>query len=219
MWERAGLAAIDKPAGLLSQGGPKDGSSDVVSLARGVFGRASVGVLHRLDRNVSGLVLVALDPKVAARMSEAFAAGSVERRYEAVSKARRDLTLEGEFVDAPLLKDPRTNLVRVAARGEPGAREARTRVALRERLQAPLGWLAIVDCWPITGRSHQLRVHLAHVGLPIVGDPKYGVRARGVDRPLLHARALSFTHPATGEAVQLESSPPWSLAELRELRA
>lgn len=224
VWEREGIAAIEKPAGLLSQGGPGASGANVVDLARARFGSDAVGVLHRLDRNVSGLVLVSLARDVADGMTRAFAGGLVERRYEAVVRGGGRGGGGGEqdrapwVIDAPLAKDPRTNQVAVVPAGTPGSKDARTRVALRERLQAPLGRLAILDCWPITGRSHQIRAHLAHAGLPLVGDPKYGTAARGVHRPLLHATALSFVHPRTRERVELSSSPPWAISDLRVLR-
>jgi len=175
-------------------------------------------VLHRLDRNVSGLVLVSLARDVGEAMSCAFAEGRVERRYEAVAKVPRALEVTDQVIDAPLVKDARTNLVRLARDGEPGAKPARTRVHLRERVQAPLGWLAILDCWPITGRSHQIRAHLRSAEMPLVGDPKYGVAARGVSRPLLHASAMAFTHPRTGRRVELALPAPWSRAALLTLR-
>lgn len=220
VWQDEGLVAIDKPAGLLSQGGSGAAGVNVVDLARERFGGGSVGVLHRLDRNVSGLVLVSLARDVAEGMRIAFAQGAVDRRYEAVVRApgARDLGDAPRVIDAPLAKDPRTNLVRVVAPGTPDGKEARTRIQVRERLQAPLGRLAILDCWPITGRSHQIRAHLAHEGLPLVGDPKYGVPARGVHRPLLHATGLSFVHPRTGATIVLASRPPWSADDLRALR-
>ncbi len=219
VWQHEDLVAVDKPAGLLSQGGPSDGAhgANVVDLARARFGNDSVGVLHRLDRNVSGLVLVSLAKDVAEGMSRAFADGSVERKYEAVSKVPRALDGTDRVVDVALVKDERTNLVRVARGADRDAKDARTRIALRERVQAPMGWLALIDCWPITGRSHQIRAHLAHIGMPLVGDPKYGVGARSVSRPLLHATSLSFVHPRTKERVEITSSPPWKVDDLRGL--
>lgn len=216
-WRHEDLIAIDKPSGLLSQGGPEAHGVNVVDLARAQFGVPSVGVLHRLDRNVSGLVLLSLAHDVAEGMSRAFAEGRVERRYEAVCKVPRAVDGSERVIDAALAKDERTNLVRVARAAERGAKEARTRVVVRERVQAPMGWLAVLDCWPITGRSHQIRAHLAHIGMPLVGDPKYGVGARGVTRPLLHATALSFVHPRTKERVELTCEPPWRIDDLRAL--
>lgn len=218
VWRDEDLVAIDKPAGLLSQGGPGAQGANVVDLARAAFGAPSVGVLHRLDRNVSGLVLVSLRRDVAEGMSRQFAGGRVERRYEAIAKAPRSLEGAEQCIDVPLVKDERTNLVRVAGADERTAKPAQTRVALRERVQAPMGWLAVLDVWPITGRSHQIRVHLAHAAMPLVGDPKYGVAARGVARPLLHATALRFVHPRTGAQVELSSQAPWTREALCTLR-
>jgi 23S rRNA pseudouridine1911/1915/1917 synthase len=96
---------------------------------------------------------------------------------------------------------------------------ARTAVRVQERWRAPLGPCASLEVRPITGRSHQIRVHLAHVGLPIVGDPKYGVAARGLDRPLLHARAMRFLHPVTRKPIELVAPEPWDRALLGRLSA
>lgn len=214
MWEDGGIVAVEKPAGVLSQG---DGSSapNLVDLARAKWGRDGIGVLHRLDRNVSGLVLLSLDAAAARALTAQFVAGAVVRTYQAVVRAAPTET--SLVVDAPLAKDPRSNLVRVDARA-PESKPARTELDVLERLSSPLGRLAILAVRPITGRSHQIRAHLAHLGWPLVGDPKYGVPARGVHRPLLHATKLEFAHPKTGEAVTLASAPPWSVDELRVLR-
>jgi 23S rRNA pseudouridine1911/1915/1917 synthase len=82
------------------------------------------------------------------------------------------------------------------------------------RLRAPLGPVAELDVRPVTGRSHQIRVHLAHAGLPIVGDPKYGVPARGIHRPLLHAMRVTFVHPRTRKPLTIEAPMPWNAPSL-----
>jgi 23S rRNA-/tRNA-specific pseudouridylate synthase len=220
LWQRGGLVAIDKPAGVLSQPGSE--GPNLVDLARAHFARDGVGVLHRLDRNVSGIVLLALDREVARAMSEAFARGEVDRRYTAVVRgAPRD---ESFAIDAWLDKDESRNVVRAKDAGTITAADratfvpARTEVRVTARFSALFGRGASVEARPISGRSHQIRVHLAHVGLPIVGDPKYGVPLRGLSRPLLHAHAIAFVMPGTGERVEIASPVPWSLTEVKTLR-
>lgn len=233
LWESEGLIAVNKPAGVLSQGGSLDGERtrggrgdvNLVDLAKAHFparenGRQfhveRAGVLHRLDRNVSGIVLIALQHDVAEAMSKAFASGSVERRYEAVVRGR--IQDDDREINAPLAKDPRTNLVRVTSALDAQGKASLTKVRVRARFQAPMGRLMEVDLWPITGRSHQLRAHLLSIECPIVGDPKYGVPARGVHRPLLHATEIAFVHPRTKEPVRITCAPPWQSDALRLLR-
>jgi RluA family pseudouridine synthase len=214
VWRDAHLIAVDKPAGVLSQGGEGGAGTNLVDLARAHLGREGIGVLHRLDRNVSGLVLLALEPEAARGLSAALARGEVLREYVAV--VRGAPAHEAWTIDAPLVKDPATNLVRV---GEgPASKPARTEVRVVARFRAPLGACAVLEVRPITGRSHQIRAHLAHAGLPILGDPKYGAPARGVRRPLLHARRMRFVHPRSGETIELVAPPPWRDDELRALR-
>lgn len=209
------LAVVNKPAGLLSQPGPP-GEPDLVTLARAHFGDETLGVLHRLDRNVSGLVVLARTADAARWLSKQFAAGTVERQYLAVCRGK---PVEDRFaIDVPLLKDERSNTVRVAREGEPLSQAARTEVEVQRRLQGISGRLVVVSARPISGRSHQIRVHLAHAGLPIVGDPKYGVRLRGLDRPLLHATRIEFVDHRVGERRQFESEPPFRLEEIVLMR-
>ncbi len=203
--ESRGLVVVDKPAGVLSQGADGARGANLVDLARAHYGRTSgIGVLHRLDRNVSGLVVLALDARVARRLSAAFAEGRVRREYDAV--ALGDPPADELIIDAPLVKDRARNQVRVAQPNDPAARASRTEVRVLGVVRAPLGALALLRVAPITGRSHQIRAHLAHVGLPLVGDPKYGVMAAQLSRPLLHASLLALPER---EPLVLTSIAPW----------
>jgi 23S rRNA-/tRNA-specific pseudouridylate synthase len=216
-----GWAAVRKPAGVLSQPGSE--GPDLVTLGRAALGQPRLGVLHRLDRNVSGLVLVAWSPRAADALTREVREGRVERAYRAVCLARAAPPADPFDIDVPLRKDPRTNEVACDPRGGPGFEAARTRVRPRSVSRAPLGPLAELDLELVTGRSHQLRAHLAFVGLPIVGDPKYGApanllpgpgsplheRAAPLRRPLLHAVAIGVRTPDQGE-VRVLDEPPWS---------
>ncbi len=218
LWEDDDLVAVEKPAGVLSQGGEGGEGVNVVDLARAYLGFGGVGVLHRIDRNVSGIVLVAKNHVAAAAMTKLFARGDVERVYRAV--VRGSPPSDALVMDAWLAKDPVKNEVRAArADAQPGPeyRPARTIAQVVRRFRAPLGACASLDVRPITGRSHQIRVHLASAGLPIVGDPKYGVAARGVNRPLLHAARIAFRHPRTREPIVVESRVPWTDEDLVRL--
>lgn len=210
------LAIVDKPVGVLSQPGPP-GEPDLVTLARAYFGDAKLGVLHRLDRNVSGLVVLSRNAETARWLTKQFAAGTVQRDYLAICRGKADA--DRFTIEVPLLKDERANTVRVAEIDEDGAQTARTEVEVRRRMQGLAGRLVAVRARPISGRSHQLRVHLAHVGLPILGDPKYGVRISGLERPLLHATAITFLDERTGESASYQAAPPFRLEDVVLLKA
>jgi 23S rRNA pseudouridine1911/1915/1917 synthase len=205
--------AVNKPAGLLTQG-DATGEASLLDLARAYLkeryakpGNVFVGLVHRLDRPVSGVVLLARTSKSAGRLSEQFRAGTVEKTYWAIVEGSVPDD-GGEWTDW-LWKDERNNRVEVVDAGHAGAREARLayRVVSRQRGQTN------VELRPLTGRSHQLRVQLAARGLPIVGDRKYGARGTvraldGQSRIALHARRLSFTHPTRREATSVDAPVP-----------
>ena len=193
--EDAALLVLVKPAGLLCAPGRGDDKQDcLVSRARRHWPDALL--VHRLDLATSGLVLLARSPAVHAALSAAFRERQVAKAYEAVVHG----PLPGDSARRPLQKvchdTGKPSLTRWRRRAGEGGREGNEdaeRVALE----------------PVTGRSHQLRVHLAAIGCPIVGDPLYGRPGDPAPRLMLHATRLAFRHPVTGEVLELASPAPF----------
>jgi 23S rRNA pseudouridine1911/1915/1917 synthase len=153
------------------------------------------------------VTVLARTPAAAAALAEAFRTGAPEKTYLALA-ARAPAPAEGR-VDAPLGKDPaRAGLRRVVPGGDPAATRYRTLRA------GPLA--ALVEARPETGRTHQIRVHLAHLGAPLLGDARYGGPRRvgevAIPRVMLHARRLALVHPATGERIAFEAPLPEDFA-------
>jgi 23S rRNA pseudouridine1911/1915/1917 synthase len=205
LYADAEVAAVDKPAGVPSQPTLTTDRGTLPELVGALLG-APVTLVHRLDRDTSGVTIFARTPRAAAALAAAFRNGTPEKTYLALC-ARAPSPREGRL-EAALGKDPaRAGLRRVDPRGEPAATRWRT---LRE---GPLA--ALVEARPETGRTHQIRVHLAHLGAPLLGDARYGGPRRvgevSVPRVLLHARRLEVAHPATGARLVLEAPVPEDL--------
>lgn len=167
------------------------------------------GIVHRLDVGTSGLLVVARTQAAYESLVEQLSEHDVERRYVALAWGRFDAPVG--TVDAPIGRDPRDPLrMAVVATGK----EARTHFRVEQSFAEPE--VSLVTCELETGRTHQIRVHLAAIGHPVVGDGTYGGRRPGwsVDRPFLHAAGLRFRHPITGDDVSVESELP---ADLRAL--
>jgi 23S rRNA pseudouridine1911/1915/1917 synthase len=208
LYEDNHCLAISKPAGRLSthfEGREETLDRDVKAYLKAKYrkpGNVFLGVVHRLDRPVSGVLLFARTSKAAGRLAEQFREGTVEKVYWAVVEG--EIARPAGTLEDWLRKDRELGRVDVVSSGEPGARQA----VLHYHLRAVHGGLSLLEVRPQTGRTHQLRVQLAHRGHPIYGDARYGSvhtfgRAIG-----LHARALTFLHPVRNEPVLLTAEVP-----------
>jgi 23S rRNA pseudouridine1911/1915/1917 synthase len=162
------------------------------------------GIVHRLDRDTSGLLVVSRSDEAHRRLQAALAARSIEREYLALVEGRPPA--RSGTIDAPIGRDARVR-TRMAVGGA-SAREARTHFTL-ERALADTSLLRLKL---ETGRTHQIRVHLKAIGHPVAGDPEYGTPGLlGLERQFLHATRLAFEHPITGERVEVHSELPADL--------
>jgi 23S rRNA pseudouridine1911/1915/1917 synthase len=219
-YEDADVIVVDKPAGLVVHPGAGNPRGTLVNglLARypelaGVGDPTRPGIVHRLDAGTSGLLVVARTQVAYGSLVDQLAQRSVTRHYDVLVSGRVDAD-EG-VVDAPIGRSPREP-TRMAVRAD--GRPARTRYRVVSRWSAPAA-RSRLECALETGRTHQIRVHLAAIGHAVVGDLRYGGPRgpAGFDRPYLHATRLAFGHPSTGEEVELESSLPDDLRAVVEV--
>lgn len=203
--EDAHLLVLDKPAGLLCVPGRGDDKQDCLS-ARAQRQWPDALIVHRLDMATSGLVLMARSPAMQRALGDAFASRTVLKRYEAIVDGVLSPGEAWSEIDAPLMADwPNRPRQKVDADGKPSLTRWRALRTLPERGASHL----LLE--PLTGRTHQLRVHLQSIGHTILGDALYGtpeIQARA-PRLLLHASALAFSHPVTGVTLRLESPVPF----------
>lgn len=227
VYEDEALAVIDKPAGLVVHPAPGHWDDTLVNalvargttLAGGAEGRP--GIVHRLDRDTSGLMVVAKTDAAHRKLGAMLAARRITRRYAALVWGHLDAS--PTIIEAPLARHPRDRKkVTVQAGGRPSRTDA--------YVVARLGQVDLLKLELHTGRTHQIRVHLAHIGHPVVGDPVYGaggsrritgpmrVEAEALERlaprQALHAAWLKFRHPVTGASLDFRSGWPADLAPL-----
>ncbi len=209
LYEDAHLAVIDKPAGVVTHPGAGDTGATLAAgvlhrwpSVRGVGAENRWGIVHRLDRDTSGVLVVALDEAAERGLRESIRAHRVVREYLALVHGA-PATPTGT-IDAPLGRDPaRPTRMRIDPAGRPAV--------THYRIEQGFGALTLLRVTLETGRTHQIRVHLAGVGMAVAGDRTYG-RAGATPRTFLHAARLSFDHPVTGVLVDVSSPLPADLA-------
>ncbi len=231
LFEDADLIVIDKPAGMSAHPAPGSLSGTLVNALihhcgaslSGIGGVARPGIVHRLDKDTSGVMVAAKTDAAHRGLSVLFAAHDIDRRYIALTRG----------APAPVRGTISTRIGRSTSDRKKmavvrtGGRDAVTHYDVQALFgpgQKPLA--AGVDCRLETGRTHQIRVHLAHKGAPCLGDPAYGsgspapavraaIAAAGLTRQALHAAVLGFRHPVTGETLRFETAPPADMDALR----
>jgi 23S rRNA pseudouridine1911/1915/1917 synthase len=207
------LAVVDKPAGLVVHPAPSHSGPTLVSELAEVLGGGDdperPGIVHRLDKGTSGLLVVARDDETHAALQEQVREREVERVYLALAGGR--LASRTGTIDAPIGRAARQRH-RMAVSGA-ASRQARTHFAVIELLPRETYLEARLE----TGRTHQIRAHFAAIGHPLTGDPTYGgAEGYGLERQFLHAHRLSFRHPQGGEQLGFTSALPADLERALE---
>jgi len=218
------LLVLDKPAGLVVHPGAGNPSGTLLNALLHHDARLAelprAGIVHRLDKDTSGLMVVAKTLPAMTALVEMLSRHEVERQYEAVVLGN---LVAGGTVDAPIGRSLGDRL-RQAVRDEETGKRAVTHYRLRERFRAH----SLIQCNLETGRTHQIRVHLTHAGHPLVGDPLYGgglklprhatpalvATLRGFRRQALHAERLAFEHPVTGDTLSFSAARPADMGAL-----
>jgi len=224
VYEDEHLLVVDKPAGLVVHpaAGNRDGTMVNALLHHcggslsGIGGVARPGIVHRIDKDTSGLLVVAKHDKAHEGLAKQFADHSIDRRYLAIVS---DVPRQAEgIVDAPLARSSQ-NRKKIAIVGQGRGKRAVTHWKRLEILRDA----ALVECRLETGRTHQVRVHMASIGHPLLGDPVYGsgksahrelLNALDFRRQALHAEGLEFTHPVTKVRLSFDSALPTDMQEL-----
>jgi 23S rRNA pseudouridine1911/1915/1917 synthase len=239
VYEDKDISVIDKPAGMMvhaGAGAAEDNKSGAGTLVNALLhryrtlsstgGELRPGIVHRLDKQTSGLIVVARNDATHLKLAQMFAGRAMKKTY--VALVHGHLQRDRGTIDAPIARDL-VRRTRMTTRRVEGARTAVSHYAVERRIDSPWGRFTLVRVRIETGRTHQIRVHLASIGHPVIGDTLYGAPARmkdadgaelQLDRNFLHAAELEFAHPATAKVLQLKADLPQALAEfLQELEA
>jgi 23S rRNA pseudouridine1911/1915/1917 synthase len=219
VYEDADFVVIDKPAGMVVHPGVGDEKGTLVAaiiarwpeIAQMNISEKRSGIVHRLDKDTSGLIVIARNDATRRKLSAQFQEREVDKTYIALLE-RTPKTRSGR-IEAPIARDPnQRKRMAVARGGKPAISEF---TVMDDNFR---DGQALVKVKLLTGRTHQIRVHMAFIGCPIVGDTVYGFRKQriGLKRHFLHAAELRFTHPRTGERLHFESPLPVGLKDVME---
>ncbi|MFC1933753.1 RluA family pseudouridine synthase [Chloroflexota bacterium] len=213
IYEDDDLLVIDKPAGLIVHPAP---GHHAHTLANAILSHLSSlpdtgdwqrpGIVHRLDKDTSGLMLVARNSAAQSNLMNQFKARSIVKAYLVLVKGH--ITPEDGIIEAPIGRD-RRHRERMAVVAKDKGKEARTQY----HVVSYIADYTLLEVRPETGRTHQIRVHLAAIGYPVVGDNVYGVKSAHLSRQFLHASCLGFHLPSSGEYVEFTSDLPPDLAQ------
>lgn len=218
------LVVVNKPAGMVVHPAAGHAAGTLVNALlhhvrdlSGIGGELRPGIVHRLDRGTSGLMVVAKHDRAHAELARQFSEREIEKEYVALVWG---IVRQGRRIDLPIGRDP-IDRKKISARSR-RAREAVTRITGAE----PLDGVTLVRVAIATGRTHQIRVHLSAIGHPVVGDPTYGGKRRHppahlrivqrLERPFLHAARLAFTHPRDGRRIAVSCALPRDLQDLAD---
>ncbi len=235
LWEGSSLVALNKPAGMPVTGPPGQTEDTVLPLLEALLRRENrrkkgetLQLVHRLDRDTSGLLLVARTPEAARFMEKQFLQREVHKRYRVLVQGRPEQDRFRRDSPVKIRRPPGEEQGRKSTRHENPGNKARQSV----RSVTEFGVIeffpesALVEARPLTGRTHQIRIHLAQLGLPVLGDLLYGSQrcttplSRAVPRQMLHAEALEFRDPDSGEGLSLHAPVPEDMETVLEwLRA
>lgn len=217
VYEDDDLMVVSKPRGMVVHPGAGRTTGTLVNALLGremelsmIGGPLRPGIVHRLDKDTTGVMIVAKNDRAHMRLSADLAARRIDRRYLAI--VRGNITEREGLVDAPIGRHPMDRKRQaVVASG----RSALTRFTVEERF----GDYTVIKVKLETGRTHQIRVHMSYIGRPVAGDPVYGgiVGELGLEAQALHSMSLGFTHPVTGKPMWFEADPPEDFARALEL--
>lgn len=207
VYEDSDLLVVNKPKGMVVHPSAGHQSGTLVHALlhhcndlSGINGVERPGIVHRIDKDTSGLLLVAKNDSTHVALSEQLSNKEIKRKYEAI--VHGEIAHESGMIDAPIGRDPKDRQkMAVADKGKPAV----TNFKVLKRFPD----YTYVECQLETGRTHQIRVHMRYIGFPLVGDPKYGPRKTlDVQGQALHAKLLGFVHPSSGEWMEFEAEAP-----------
>ncbi len=213
VYEDEHLMVVDKPAGMVVHPAAGNFSGTLVnallyhsSHLAGIGGELKPGIVHRLDRGTSGLIVVAKTDKAHHSLAEQFKSHKVKKKYLAVVKGK--VELDRGIIDEPIGRNLRQRKKMEVVQA--GGKSAVTNYEVVKRFKA----FTLVEISPTTGRTHQIRVHMSYLGYPIIGDTEYGQRSTVINRQALHANLLGFYHPATNKYLEFSLTLPEDIKRL-----